>query len=92
MKVTVLGASGFVGRALLAALIARGDDALGVSLRDPARAAEAADGSDVVVNLAGAAVVERWTDERKRAIASSRIDLPRAFLEALTGSERRPRA
>lgn len=92
MKVTVLGASGFVGRALLAALIARGDDARGVSLRDPARAAAAADGSDVVVNLAGAAVAERWTDERKRAIASSRVELPRAFLDALQGSVRRPAA
>ena len=92
MKVTVLGASGFVGRALVAALTARGDDVRGVSLRDPARAAEAADGSDVVVNLAGSPVVERWTDERKRAIASSRVDLPRAFLTALERAERRPKA
>ncbi len=92
MKVTVLGASGFVGRALAAALTERGDDVRSVSLRDPARAAEAADGSDVVVNLAGAPVVERWTDERKRAIASSRVDLPRAFLAALANVERRPQA
>jgi hypothetical protein len=88
----VLGASGFVGRALAAALTERGDDVRSVSLRDPARAAEAADGSDVVVNLAGAPVVERWTDERKRAIASSRVDLPRAFLAALANVERRPQA
>jgi uncharacterized protein (TIGR01777 family) len=92
VKVTVLGASGFVGRALAAALTERGDDVRSVSLRDPARAAEAADGSDVVVNLAGAPVVERWTDERKRAIASSRVDLPRAFLAALANVERRPQA
>jgi hypothetical protein len=92
VKVTVLGASGFVGRALVAALTLRGDDVRTVSLRDPARAAEVADGSDVVVNLAGAPVVERWTDERKRAIASSRVDLPRAFLAALANVAQRPRA
>jgi uncharacterized protein len=92
MKVAVLGASGFIGRALVAALTQRGDDVRAVSLRDPARAALAAGGSDVVVNLAGAPVIERWTDEKKRAIASSRIDLPRAFLASLANVERRPQA
>lgn len=92
MIVTVLGASGFVGRALTAALEQRGDDVRRVSLREPARAAEAAGGSDVVVNLAGAPVIGRWTDARKRAIASSRIDLPHAFLNALERVERRPAA
>lgn len=86
----MLGASGFVGRALVAALGARGDDVRATSLRDPVRAAALADGSDVVVNLAGAPVAERWTDERKRAIASSRIDLPRAFLTALESVSHRP--
>jgi uncharacterized protein (TIGR01777 family) len=90
MKVTVLGASGFVGRALVAALTARGDDVRAISLRDPARAAETASGSEVIVNLAGAPVAARWTDERKRAIANSRVDLPRAFLSALERVERRP--
>jgi len=92
MKITVLGASGFIGRALVAALAARGDDVRGISLRDPAVAAEAADGSDVVVNLAGAPVAERWTDENKRAIARSRVDLPNAFLSALERAAQRPRA
>jgi uncharacterized protein (TIGR01777 family) len=92
MIVTVLGGSGFIGRALVAALNARGDTVRNVSLRDPARAAEAADGSDVVVNLAGASVSERWTDAQKRAIASSRVDLPHAFLSALERAEKRPAA
>lgn len=92
MKVAVLGASGFVGRALTAALAQRGDDVRRVSLRDPARAAEAAADCDVVVNLAGAPVVGRWTEQRKREIARSRIDLPRAFLDALERAERRPAA
>ena len=40
----MLGASGFVGRALVAALGARGDDVRATSLRDPVRAAALADG------------------------------------------------
>ncbi len=92
MKVTILGASGFVGRALGAALQARGDDVRAVSLRDPARAAESASGSDVVVNLAGAPVIGRWTDDYKREIARSRVDLPHAFLSALERVDARPNA
>jgi uncharacterized protein (TIGR01777 family) len=92
MIVTVLGGSGFIGRALVAALRGRGDTVRTVSLRDPARAAETADGSDVVVNLAGASVSERWTDAQKRAITSSRVDLPHAFLSALERATKRPAA
>ena len=92
MKVAILGSSGFVGRALVAALTKRGDVAITSSLRDPARAADASDGCDVVVNLAGAPVAERWTEDRKRAISSSRIDLPHAYLAALERVTKRPGA
>ena len=88
----MLGASGFIGQALVAALTRRGDEVRGTSLRDPARAAEAADGSDVIVNLAGAPVIGPWTSERKREIERSRVDLPRAFLNVLERSARRPAA
>lgn len=92
MNVTVLGASGFIGRALVAALQRRGDTVHTASLRDPARAAEASEGSDVVVNLAGAPVAERWTEERKREIARSRSDLPAAYLGQIERLARRPAA
>ncbi|HEV8021473.1 MAG TPA: TIGR01777 family oxidoreductase [Candidatus Lustribacter sp.] len=92
MKVAVLGASGFVGTALAAALTARGDEVIAISLRDPARAAVATAGTDVVINLAGEPVVGRWTAERKRAIARSRVDAPHAFLDALQRTDRRPAA
>jgi uncharacterized protein (TIGR01777 family) len=88
----ILGASGFIGHALTAALQQRGDTARTASLRDPAAAAAASAGCDVVVNLAGAPVAERWTAERKHEIARSRIDLPRAYLAALAAVTPRPTA
>jgi uncharacterized protein (TIGR01777 family) len=91
MRVTVLGASGFIGRRLTAALRARGDAVVEASLRDPARAAAASAGSDAVVNLAGAPVAVRWTDASKRAMTTSRVDLPHAYLDALAEAEPRPR-
>jgi uncharacterized protein (TIGR01777 family) len=92
MRVTILGSSGFIGRHLGAALRARGDEVVESSLRDPARAAAASEGSDVVVNLAGAPVAVRWTTASKAAMWSSRVDAPRAYLEALARIGRRPQA
>jgi uncharacterized protein len=92
MRVTILGATGFIGRPLSAALRARGDTVVEASLRDPARAAEASANSDVVVNLAGAPVSVRWTEAAKRAMTTSRVDLPRAYLDALARAEHRPKA
>jgi uncharacterized protein len=90
MRVTILGASGFIGRHLTAALRARGDDVGAASLRDPAAAAAACSGSMAVVNLAGAAVSERWTAERKREIERTRVELPRAFFDALERVAEKP--
>src|ERR1700733_1260983 len=92
MRITILGASGFIGRPLAAALRARGDEVVQASLRDPARAAEASAGSDAVVNLAGAPVAVRWTEASKRAMTTSRVDLPRAYMEALARTGDRPKA
>lgn len=91
VKVTLLGGSGFIGRHLTAALQARGDQVGAVSLRDPDAAAAASAGSDAVVNLAGASVSQRWTAAHKREIARSRVDLPAAYLAALSRARTRPR-
>lgn len=92
MRVTVLGASGFIGRRLVAALRARGDVVVELSLRDPEAAAAASAGSDAVVNLAGAPISVRWTAATKEALKSSRVDLPRRYLAALAGAAERPKA
>jgi uncharacterized protein (TIGR01777 family) len=91
MRVTVLGASGFIGRRLVAALRARGDDVVELSLRDPEAAAAATAGSDAVVNLAGAPISVRWTPATKAALQTSRVELPRRYLAALAGIADRPK-
>ncbi len=90
MRVVVLGASGFVGRALTAALRARGDDVEERSLRDPAAAAGACEGFDAIVNLAGEPIAQRWTPSVKVAIEESRTERPKAFIAALAHLTNRP--
>jgi uncharacterized protein len=90
MRVLVLGASGFVGRHLVAALRARGDSVDERSLRDPVAAAAAAEPCDAVVNLAGETLAQRWNAAVKQRIERSRTELPRRFLQALASSSRHP--
>jgi uncharacterized protein (TIGR01777 family) len=92
MRVAILGASGFIGRHLAAALRARGDAVVETSLRDPAAAARASSGCDAVVNLAGAPVAVRWTARAKQEMWASRVDAPRAFLAAAARLDARPGA
>ncbi len=92
MNVVVLGASGFVGRHLVAALRARGDAVTTASLRDPAAAVRACAGADAVVNLAGEAVAQRWTPAVRAKIRSSRVDSARALIDGFGTLAPRPAA
>jgi uncharacterized protein (TIGR01777 family) len=93
MKVTVIGASGFVGRHLVKALVGRGDDVVAASVRgDVDRAAQACDGADAVVFLAGATVAQRWTEAAKRRIGESRIDKTRALVARFAQLSAPPKA
>jgi len=90
MNVLVLGASGFIGRHLTAALRSRGDSVVEASLRDPAAAANASLGCDAVVNLGGEPIAQRWNESLKERIESSRVELPRRFLEELARLPKQP--
>jgi len=83
MKILILGASGFVGKHLAAALRRRGEEVVEASLRDPEAAAAAAPECDGIVNLAGEPLGQRWNATVKRRIDESRVELPRRFLDAL---------
>ncbi|MBV8363556.1 MAG: TIGR01777 family oxidoreductase [Candidatus Eremiobacteraeota bacterium] len=72
-----------MGKHLSAALAGRGDETVNASLRDPVTAAHALSDCDVIVNLAGEPVAQRWTAHVKKKIYESRTRLPRAFLDAL---------
>ncbi len=103
MKVTITGASGLIGGRLVEHLRARGDDVTtlsrnpssGASVRwqpehEPAPVA-ALEGRDAVVHLAGENVAQRWTDDAKRRILSSRELGTRNLVAGIEATETRPR-
>ena len=97
MRVAIVGATGLLGNALGAALLARGDAVTAVSRTG--RSLEHAtsvrwdgvgpvpegafDGCDAVVNLAGAPVSSRWSAAVKREIAESRVDVTERVVAAI---------
>ena len=105
LRVVVTGATGFVGTALVPALVAAGHRVDRVSRRpprsgttdiqwDPIRGhldSRALDGADAVVHLAGESVAAgRWTTRVKERIRRSRVEGTRLLAEALARLDRRP--
>ena len=101
-RVTVTGGTGLIGRQVVDALRARGDEVTVLSRSAPGTVhwtdptaepppAEALAGRDAVMHLLGEPVAQRWTDKAKRRIRESRELGTRqlvAGLRALAESER----
>src|SRR3954462_10115573 len=109
MRVTMTGATGVIGRRLVAALRERGDEVTVLS-RDAERAqaalgtaavawdpsagpapAEALDGRDGVIHLAGENIAQRWTEPAKRRIRDSRVDGTRNLVAGMRAAAAPPR-
>jgi len=74
MKIAIAGASGFVGRHLVAALKKRGDEVLEITHEgDRLILGEQHRAVDAVINLSGSPVFGRWTDKKKAHILASRV-------------------
>lgn len=103
MKVAITGSSGLVGSALSERLEREGHEVLRMTRGasdDPGVMWNPADGwirpgllegTDAVVNLAGANLGEgRWSDDRKELLWRSRIDSTRLLIDHIEGLSARP--
>ncbi|HTU45796.1 MAG TPA: TIGR01777 family oxidoreductase [Bryobacteraceae bacterium] len=107
MNYLITGATGFIGRHLVALLLARGDSVnyLGRqrSRSMDSRAAfhcwnpgempplSSVPRLDAVINLAGEPIAQRWSDEVKQRIYTSRVDRTRQLVSAIAGLKYKPR-
>jgi len=85
--IAITGASGFVGTNLTKAFEAKGWKVETLGRDDfrsgPESLARKLEGMDVIVNLAGAPVINRWTEGYKKTMYQSRVDLTRTIVEAI---------
>jgi uncharacterized protein len=90
MNIAISGASGFIGRALVARFANIGHTTRGFSTRSRI-APSTLSGCEAVVHLAGEPVAQRWTPAAKERIRSSRIEGTRHLVQAIAAMDtRRP--
>jgi uncharacterized protein (TIGR01777 family) len=94
IKAAITGASGFVGTHLTHAFEAKGWNVIGLVkgdlLNGPGALADKINGANVVVNLAGAPVIKRWTEGYKKTMYRSRVDLTHTLVEAIGVMNEKP--
>lgn len=93
--IAVSGAGGFVGSHLTHYFNCRGAEVIPLSRRhftDEGRdeLTEAIGRSDAIINLAGAPINHRWTDDYKVEMYDSRINTTRRLVDAIRAGEHRP--
>lgn len=94
MKVTMTGASGYVGTRLTKEFRQRLWQTVPVVKEDfgsDATLARLVDGADALVNLAGAPILARWTSAYKQTLRESRIETTRALVDAIGAATVKPR-
>ena len=105
MRIAIAGGTGFIGEPLARSL-ARDND-VAILTRDPSRVrvgrgiawnppdqdvwADVVSAADVVINLAGENIGQRWTSARKERMVASRIDSTNALIEAMKSAPPRRR-
>jgi uncharacterized protein len=93
--IAMSGASGFVGSHLCRKFQENGWEIIALGRKEfdlpTAELANRLQGVDVIVNLAGAPVISRWTEAYKKILYESRITLTRKLVSACLLMEKTPR-
>lgn len=89
------GATGFIGKALTAFLVENGYRVLAISRNDLAlgvtHIARMINGADVVINLAGASIIKRWSETYKEEIFKSRVATTQMLVNACSYTKIHPK-
>ena len=86
MKIAITGASGFIGKKLCDFFLRDNHTPVALSrstLASPEGLISTLEGTDVVINLAGASISKRWTSKYKQEIMDSRVLTTRRLVTAL---------
>jgi uncharacterized protein (TIGR01777 family) len=94
MIIAITGANGFIGTELAVFFRAKGDEVLSIPrINAGMPAVEIAGlikGVDIIINLAGAPIIGRWTQKYKKILFDSRIITTRKLVEAIGFVDRKP--
>lgn len=92
--IVITGATGMIGSHLRRHFEVAGWEVVSLSRHELSLPVEYLSGvmsrADIVVNLAGAPIIKRWTQSRKQSIYNSRIQTTRSIVDAITMAEKKP--
>ena len=91
--VAITGASGFVGTALQTMFKENGYKIIAIKrdiAKDITKLTEVIEQSDVIINLAGASIIARWSESYKKELYNSRIDTTKNLIEAINNANSKP--
>ncbi|MBD3792614.1 MAG: TIGR01777 family protein [Campylobacterales bacterium] len=92
-QIAITGASGFVGSHLTRLFTEHGYTVTPISRRDiqnPTQLRDKLEHSEIVINLAGASIIRRWSESYKKVLYHSRIDTTQALVEAMKQLDKPP--
>lgn len=95
MRIVMSGATGFIGSNLTQTFKARGWDVIPLVVEDFQSGKDTLTkklaGADVVINLAGAPIAVKWTEQYKKILYSSRIDTTNQIVEIISSNNPNPK-
>lgn len=92
-KIVITGASGFVGTSLTKMFTQEGYQVVAINrkdLQDVEKLTSLLNDAKAVINLAGANIINRWSEEYKKLLYSSRLDTTTALIKAIEKCEIKP--
>jgi len=92
--IAITGSSGFVGTNLKDAFIKKGFKVISIKrdeLQNLNKLIAIVEQSNIVINLAGANIINRWTKTYKKLLLSSRIDTTKALVKAMSEAKTKPK-
>jgi len=95
LRIAICGVSGFVGTHLSRFLVTIGYEVVRIGrehFQYPLTLKESLDGCDVVVNLSGATIAKRWSEEYKNKLYESRIQTTKKLIDIIEMLDKKPQA
>lgn len=91
--IAITGASGFAGTNLTNYFTNLNYEIIKIKreyLSDAKKLEEIVNKADILINLAGANIINRWTDKYKKTLYNSRIDTTKSLINAIKNAKNRP--
>ncbi len=94
-KIAIVGANGFVGTYMQSFFKAKGFEVLPLGKKDTQKStgeiAKVLEGIDILINLAGAQIIHRWSASYKKVLYDSRIITTQKLVAAMAQIQNKPK-